>query len=184
MSGRRMPAEWEPHAATWIAWPHHEPDWPGKLAAIPWVYAEIVRVLGAHERVEILCPSEAVRDEAVSALAAHGVDTRSYGVSIVPTDRVWVRDSGPTAVLHEGVVECVRWRFNAWAKYDNYERDAEVAPAIARLARLPLVDALRPDGRGPAILEGGAIDVDGAGLLLATEECLLSSVQERNPGLG
>ena len=178
-----MPAEWEPHAATWIAWPHHEPDWPGKLAAIPWVYAEIVRALAPHERVEILCPSEPVRDEAASALAAHGVDARSYRISIVPTDRVWVRDSGPTAVLHDGAVECVRWRFNAWAKYDNYEHDAEVAAAIARLAGLPLVEAVRPDGRGPAILEGGAIDVDGAGLLLVTEECLLSPVQERNPGL-
>jgi agmatine deiminase len=178
-----MPAEWEPHAATWIAWPHHEPDWPGKLAAIPWVYAEIVRTLAPHERVEILCPSDAIRDEAVRALAAHGVDAASYGVSIVPTDRAWVRDSGPTGVLRDGHVELVRWRFNAWAKYDNYAADADVVPSIARLAGLPLVEALRPDGRGAAVLEGGAIDVDGAGLLLATEECLLSPVQERNPGL-
>ncbi len=178
-----MPAEWEPHAATWIAWPHHEPDWPGKLAAIPWVYAEIVRALLPQERVEILCPSEEGRDEAVRVLAAQGIAAGTYGVSIVPTDRVWVRDSGPTAVVRAGRVELVRWRFNAWAKYDNYARDADVAPALARLARLPLVEAQRPDGRGPAVLEGGAIDVDGAGLLLATEECLLSPVQERNPGL-
>ena len=69
----RMPAEWEPHRATWISWPHHAPDWPGKLGAIPWVYAEIARVLADHEPVEILCHSEAVLAEARAALDAHGV---------------------------------------------------------------------------------------------------------------
>ena len=68
-----MPAEWEPHRATWIAWPHHEPDWPGKLAAIPWVYAEIVRILASHEQVEILCHDEGVLGDAQTALDAHGV---------------------------------------------------------------------------------------------------------------
>ena len=68
----RMPAEWEPHAATWIAWPHHEPDWPGKLAPIPWVYAEIVRALHVYERVEILCHDAQVADDARAALDAHG----------------------------------------------------------------------------------------------------------------
>ena len=70
----RMPAEWERHRATWIAWPHHEPDWPGKLGPIPWVYAEIARVLHRHETVEILCHDEAVRDGARVMLDAHGVD--------------------------------------------------------------------------------------------------------------
>jgi agmatine deiminase len=183
MIDRRMPAEWEPHASTWIAWPHHEPDWPGKLAAIPWVYAEIVAKLARHERVEILCQSEGIRDEAVRVLDAHGVEPRRYGVAIVPTDRVWTRDAGPTAVIRDGGIELVRWRFTAWAKYDNYASDAAVPAAVARLTRLPLVEAERPDGAGPMVLEGGAIDVNGEGLLLATEECLLSSVQERNPGL-
>ena len=68
-----MPAEWEPHRATWISWPHHEPDWPGKLGSIPWVYAEIARVLAEHEPVEILCHSDDVREAARAALDAHGV---------------------------------------------------------------------------------------------------------------
>src|SRR5690606_11693813 len=93
-----MPAEWEPHEATWIAWPHHEPDWPGKLAAIPWVYAEIVRVLADHERVEILCHDEATADLARHALRMHEV-VDNYRLHIVPTDRVWTRDSGPTGVM-------------------------------------------------------------------------------------
>jgi agmatine deiminase len=188
MTGSRMPAEWEAHSATWISWPHHEPDWPGKLEAIGWVYAEIVRVIAAHEPVEILCQDAAIRDQASSALAAHDVggDTvgDSYRLHVVPTDRAWLRDSAPTATLRgDGKVEWVRWNFNAWAKYDNYAQDSRVGPQVAALTGLSIIDAQRPDGRGPAVLEGGAIDVNGEGLLLTTEECLLSDVQVRNPGL-
>ena len=94
-----MPAEWVRHRATWIGWPHHEPDWPGKLGAIPWVYAEIVRVLAAHEPVEILCDSDTVLAAAEEAIAAHGVRRDRVRLHVVPTDRVWLRDSGPTGVL-------------------------------------------------------------------------------------
>src|ERR1700682_6849895 len=93
--GRRMPAEWEKHDATWIAWPHHEPDWPGKLAPIPWVYAEIVRVLSDYDRVEILCHDETVADGARTLLSANGVKENRYRVHIVSSDRVWLRDSAP-----------------------------------------------------------------------------------------
>ena len=180
----RMPAEWEPHAATWIAWPHHEPDWPGKLEPIPWVYAEIVRVLSAHERVEILCHDREVCDRARTALTAHDVSAAGYRLHVVPTDRVWLRDSAPTGVVGaNGATVLMNWGFNAWAKYDNYGNDELVGEAIARITGLPRIAAARPDGRGRLVLEGGAIDADGAGTLLATEECLLSCVQERNPGL-
>ena len=180
----RMPAEWEPHAATWIAWPHHEPDWPGKLAPIPWVYAEIVRGLHAFERVEILCHDEQVRDDARRALDAHGVRRHGYRLHIVPNDRVWLRDSAPTGVLGaDGAPALANWRFNAWAKYDNYERDALVGQAIARITGLPRLEPLRPDTGERVVLEGGAIETNGAGLFLVTEECLLSTIQERNPGL-
>jgi agmatine deiminase len=181
---RRMPAEWEPHAATWISWPHHEPDWPGKLDAVGWVYAEIVRVLAPHERVEVLVLDDTIEDQARTALMAHGVPADRYRLHRVPTDRGWLRDTAPAGVLRDGgEVELVAWRFNAWAKYDNYTQDQAVPAAIARIAQLRIVDAMRPDGKGPAVLEGGAIDVNGEGLLLATEECLLSDVQVRNPGL-
>lgn len=182
----RMPAEWEPHAATWIAWPHHEPDWPGKLEAVKWTYAEIVRVLAARERVEVLCRDALLADEAASVLDSHGVPSSAYRLHQVPTDRVWLRDSAPTAVQqNDGRPALVRWTFTAWAKYPNYSADAAVAESIASITGLPLIDALRPDGRGPAVLEGGAIDTNGAGILLTTEECLLSTdVQVRNAGLG
>jgi agmatine deiminase len=182
--GIRMPAEWEGHAATWIAWPHHEPDWPGKLAPIHWVYAEIVRVLHGYERVEILCHDESVREGAVKHLAAHGVEPSRYRLHIVPTDRVWLRDSAPSFVLDAtGHGLLVNWRFNAWAKYDNYAQDERIGEVAEKITGLRRVEPMRPDGKGRVVLEGGAIDVNGEGIILVTEECLLSPIQERNPGL-
>jgi agmatine deiminase len=184
---RRMPAEWEPHAATWLAWPHHEPDWPGKFGPIPWVYAEIVRALAPHERVNIICHTGAVADSARACLEAHDVSASQYRLYIAPTDRVWVRDSGPTGVLRrDGTVELLHWGFNAWAKYDNYTRDAQLPQHIGnwtglRRTRIERPDA-SPNGKGPLVLEGGGIEVNGAGRILVTEEWLLSDVQVRNPG--
>lgn len=184
--GRTMPAEWEKHDATWIAWPHHEPDWPGKLAPIPWVYAEIVRALSEHERVEILCYDESVADNARLLLSAHGVqeNDRKYRLHTVPTDRVWLRDSAPTAVRRaDGVVELLDWGFNAWAKYDNYTKDALVGKAIAEITGLSRIEPVRPDNGERLVLEGGGIEVNGSGLILVTEEWLLTKVQVRNPGM-
>jgi agmatine deiminase len=179
-----MPAEWEPHRATWISWPHHEPDWPGKLGPIPWVYAEIARVLAAHERVEILCHSEDVRASARAAIDAHGVRADRVRLHVVPTDRVWLRDSGPIGVIDAGgEVQLISWGFNGWAKYDNWHRDVEIGTAIAGISRLPRIEPTRLDTGGRVVLEGGGIDVNGRGTLLVTEEWLLSDVQVRNPGL-
>jgi agmatine deiminase len=179
----RWPAEWEPHDATWLAWPHHEPDWPGKLGPIPWVYAEIVRVLHRNERVEIICHDETVREAAQRHLAAHGV-TSSCRFHIVPNDRVWTRDSAPTGVLRaDGRLEWVNWLFNGWAKYDNHANDEKVGVAIAAASDVPRIEPMRPDGRGRIVLEGGAIETNGRGTIMVTEECLLSPIQERNPGM-
>lgn len=183
MTAYSFPAEWAPHAATWIAWPHHEPDWPGKLAAISWVYAEIARVLSQHERVEILCHDESVKAAAHDHLAAHGV-VDGVRLHVVPTDRVWLRDSAPTFARDErGSIVLMNWLFNAWAKYPNYARDTEVGRAIAQITGLKRVEPSRPDGKGRLVLEGGGIETDGEGTLLVTEEWLLSDQQVRNPGL-
>ena len=180
----RFPAEWEPHAATWIAWPHHEPDWPGKFEPIPWVYAEIARVLAQSERVEILCHDETVREDAEACLAAHHVADR-VRLHLKPTDRVWLRDSAPTGVFRDnGALAWCHWGFNAWAKYDNYSSDATIGEFIAGAAGIDRVTPLRPDGAGRVVLEGGGIETDGRGTILVTEEWLLSGVQDRNPGLG
>ncbi len=179
-----MPAEWEPHAATWIAWPHNEPDWPGKLEAVHWAFVEVVRALVEGERVEILCHDGATRRRAVECLRRGGVPKERFGLHTVPNDRCWVRDSGPTAVLDaSGEVVWIRWRFNAWARYDNWRLDAGVAAAVARLSGLEQVEARRPGGDEQLVLEGGALDTDGDGTVMVTEECLLSGPQARNPGL-
>jgi agmatine deiminase len=139
MSSYTFPAEWERHDATWIAWPHHEPDWPGKLGPIPWVYAEIARVLAQHERVEILCHSDDVKAAAKEQLDAHHV-TDNVRLHVVPTDRVWLRDSAPTLVRDEsGGIVLMNWGFNAWAKYPNYARDVKVGRAIEKITGLPRV---------------------------------------------
>lgn len=180
----RMPAEWEPHRATWIAWPHFEPDWPGKLALIPWVYGEIVQALAPFEPIEILCQSEAERESARAILTAEAAHIDCVRFHLVPTDRSWVRDSGPTGVVDaRGAVSLVNWAFNGWSKYDNWRQDAEVGRAIAGLTGLPRIEPRRADTDERIVLEGGGIDVNGQGLLMATEESLLSQVQVRNPGL-
>jgi len=179
-----MPAEWDRHEATWIAWPHHEPDWPGKLDAIRWVYVDIVRVLAAGEHVEILCQDKQILTEARDYLDRTGVHPEGYRLHIVPTDRSWLRDSAPTAVRdRESKIAWIDWRFNAWAKYDNYRLDEQVPFAVEQISGLQRIEALRPDNGQRLILEGGAIDTDGEGTLLATEECLLSKTQSRNPGM-
>ena len=179
----RMPAEWEPHRATWISWPHHEPDWPGKLGAIPWVYAEIARVLAEQEQVEILCHDSTVRDSAARILAAHSVRAERVRLHLVPTDRVWLRDSAPTGVLGpSGERSWLNWAFSGWAKYPNHAFDSQVGAAIAGITGLPREEPSDEHG-ARFVLEGGGFDVNGIGLVLTTEEWLLSDVQIRNPGM-
>jgi agmatine deiminase len=174
-AGYRMPAEWEPHEATWIAWPHNREDWPGRFGAIPWVYGEIVRKLTRVERVCILVRDRALEEAARRVLCKVGANLNAVEFLEVPTNRVWLRDSGPIFVKNRrGEVALTWWRFNAWAKYDDYELDATVPDAIALRVN-------RPVWQTDMVLEGGSIDGNGAGLLMTTEECLLSPVQARNP---
>jgi agmatine deiminase len=180
---RRMPAEWELHDATWIAWPHEKTDWPTKLETIDWVYAEIVKALSGAELVQIICFDEQQKRRAEYCLKMHGVTDSAYKIHLLPTDRSWLRDSAPTAVINDGKVEWIAWTFNAWAKYDNYLRDQKVPELLAKVTKHSLIPAIRPDNGKPMVLEGGAIEADGEGTLIVTEECLLSEIQERNPGL-
>src|SRR5205814_9555008 len=132
---RRMPAEWERHEATWIAWPHHEPDWPGKLAPIPWVYSEIVRALSEFERVEVLCHNDAVAENARKLIATHGVKDGpdKYRLHIAPNDRVWLSDSAPTVVSRAvGDIELIDSGVMACGKYVNYSKDGDVGKVIVR----------------------------------------------------
>lgn len=190
LSRYRMPAEWEPHEATWLAWPHHRADWPGKFEAVPWVYAEIVRNLARRERVELIVNNAAAEKDARKVLARANALHENIRFHRWPTNRVWTRDSGCSFVLSdEGSrsgsaiknLAGVRWRFNAWAKYSNWQKDEKIGGLMAETAG---AKELRPVFRGkPVVLEGGSIEVNGAGTLLTTEECLLSTKQQRNPGM-
>jgi agmatine deiminase len=185
-----MPAEWEPHAATWIAWPHNPDDWPGKFRPIPWVFAEIVRHLSRVERVHILVNDLAAERRATSILRRGGANLARTHFHHWPTDRVWLRDSGPVFVKRAdgsvkdsgGNLAVTNWKFNAWAKYSNWRRDDQIPHRVAQLYNIP---EIQPEIDGHRlVLEGGSIDTNGSGVLLTTEECLLSEVQQRNPGLG
>jgi agmatine deiminase len=187
--GYRWPAEWEPHEATWLAWPHQRDDWPGKFAPIRWVYAEIVRHLSCVEPVHILVPSRRARRQAADCLDAHGVDLERIHFFPIASDRSWVRDTLPTFVVKPRAeadrLAAIDWRFNGWAKYANHRKDDRIT---RRLARQLGWKRFRPKaaigGRAKrVVLEGGAIDGNGLGCLLTTEECLLSPIQARNPGL-
>jgi agmatine deiminase len=181
--GYRMPAEWEPHEATWIAWPHNRDDWPGKFAAIPWVYAEIVRHLHQSEEVRVLVGGSAGERRARDVLARLPLEWSRIAFIPVRTDRVWARDYLHTTVFAEdGGVCWLKWRFNGWAKYPNWKRDNSAALRLgAHVRPAPCYAPAFENGAG-VVLEGGSIDVNGQGLLLTTEECLLSDVQQRNPG--
>jgi agmatine deiminase len=190
----RMPAEWAPHAATWIAWPHNPEDWPGKFQPIPWVYSEIVRHLSCVEDVHILVNNADSERRATGLLRRAGANLARLHFHHWPTDRVWLRDSGPIFVKAEAVDPSVpailaitNWKFNAWAKYDNWHRDDQIPDHVAKLYDMPQFKpeiALPSSSPHRLVLEGGSIDTNGAGILLTTEECLLSEIQQRNPGLG
>jgi agmatine deiminase len=180
-----MPAEWEPHEATWIGWPHRVSDWPGRFAPIPWVYSEIVKKVSPGEKVRILVGTEAHENRARKVLRRVGVRASRVEFLRFPTDRGWTRDFGPIFVRSGGSapeVAIARFRFNGWAKYPDWTQDDRVPERAAAALGL----RLRPvSWKGmPVVLEGGSIDVNGRGTLLTTEECLLDpAVQTRNPGL-
>jgi agmatine deiminase len=184
MSGAvRWPAEWEPHAATWLAWPHNVSDWPGKFRCIPWVYCEILRHLVRSEHIRLLVQDETHAARARSMLRRADVPTDRIDFLPIPTDRGWMRDSGPFFVLRGGAPAVMPVRFTGWAKYPDHLEDARTPRRAAGLLSLPVLDApAAPDGSA-FVLEGGAVDGNGAGTVLTTEECLLDpAVQVRNPG--
>jgi agmatine deiminase len=182
--GYRMPAEWEPHESTWLAWPHFRDDWPGKFEPIPWVYAEIVRNLARHERVDLIVNDASSEKRVRAVLEKADALTDDVIFHHWRTDRVWTRDSGcifltPSAGQEDAKRLALHFQFNAWAKYPNYAHDEKVGEHMANAAGARVVEPYNKKHR--VVLEGGSIDVNGCGTLLTTEECLLSTTQQRNP---
>jgi agmatine deiminase len=179
--GYSMPAEWGSHEATWLGWPHELTDWPGKFSPIPWAFAEIVRHLSQVERVYLFVESRAAESRIRTILKKSGANLSAVDFFRIPTDRGWMRDSGPICVTNSsGEVAFTHWRFNGWAKYDNHKKDAQVVTTANKNLKCRVWQPMHKGRR--VVLEGGSIDVNGRGMLLTTEECLLSKTQERNPG--
>jgi agmatine deiminase len=185
--GYRMPAEWEPHEATWLGWPHNTSDWPGKLDTIRWVYGEMIRRIASGEIVRILANDRRSAAMARSYLKRAGAGLANLKFITFPTNRGWMRDSGPIFVRNEMAgrsrTAIVHFHFNAWAKYSDWQKDRRVPEMAARLLRKQLFHAKWKDR--DFVIEGGGIEVNGRGTLLTTEECYLDPrIQVRNPGLG
>jgi len=186
--GYAMPAEWEPHAATWLAWPHHEADWPGKMEAVRWVYGEMARKISPGETVRILVRHRAEEKLAASHLKRAGCDLKNVRFIVHPTNRGWMRDTGPIFVRkaesgkRKAETAIVHFHFNAWAKDNHWRKDRKIPEMAAGLLRKKLFRAGL--GGKPFILEGGGIEVNGRGTLITTEECYLHpTIQVRNPGM-
>jgi len=190
--GYSMPAEWEPHAATWLGWPHNETDWPGKIDTIRWVYGEMTRKISAGETVRILVRHRAEQKFAASYLKRAGCDLKKIEFVVHPTNRGWTRDTGPIFVKKgpkskvqspKSETAIVHFHFNGWAKYDNWRKDTQVPVTAARMLGKKIFHA-ECDGK-PFVIEGGGMELNGRGTLLSTEECYLDpKIQVRNPGLG
>jgi len=191
-----MPAEWEPHGATWIAWPHNPLDWPRRFPAIPWVVADIVRYLARTEIVNIVVEHKVHETSARKILVEANVFKTVPEGSIVfhrwPTDRMWVRDSGATFVVRDSKgrkeLGAVCWGFNAWAKYNDWHKDARISAKMASEAKCNKSNTWHPEitikkKTRRVVLEGGGIEANGAGVVMVTEEWLLSDTQVRNPGI-
>ncbi len=178
----RMPAEWEPHTATHLAWPANCADWPGKFAAVRWAFVEFVRHIAATETVRLAVNTEKDELTARRMFADAHVNMDKVVFHRFALDRGWMRDISPCFVYTpSGERQCVRFRFNGWAKYDNHKMDARWAEEIAEALCLPITEACH--ARRTVVLEGGALDCNGQGVLLTTEECLLDQqCQVRNPG--
>jgi agmatine deiminase len=170
--GYRWPAEWEPHAATWISWPHNHDTWPGKFELIPPIFARWARQIAAFEPVRILAGRGTVLEQARQHLG----DTAQVELIDLETNDAWARDYGPIFLVKPGGGKAVvNWQYNAWGgKYPPFDRDNAIPTEVARRYDLPCFGAAM-------VLEGGAIEGNGQGVLMTTESCLLHP--GRNPHL-
>ncbi len=184
ITSRRLPAEWEKHAGTLLSFPHEGADWPGKYGAVQWAFVEMIKKVSASEPVFLLVKSPSHRDRVEQMLERAGTDLQTIQYICQPSNRNWMRDSGPIIVRrNKNDREALNFHFNGWAKYGNYRLDMHTAPVVASALKIPVTQVLYK-GRH-VVLEGGAIDSNGCGTLVTTEECLLDpSVQVRNPGFG
>lgn len=173
-----MPAEWQPHRATWLSWPYNRETWPTQLESVREVWIRMIQALALNEKVFLLVNDEQTRQDVTSRLTNCGVLMENISILKIPTMDVWIRDYGPTFLLRkkkEDPLALNDWVFNGWGgKYRSYEDDDRVAADISALLEVPVF-------KHSVVLEGGSIEVNGAGTCLTTEQCLMN--RNRNPNL-
>lgn len=175
--GFHFPAEFAPHTATWLSWPHKEASWPGKIETIFPVYAEFIKHVAEGERVNVNVANETMKQKAIAHLEKAGANLQQVNFFFHPTNDAWCRDHGPAFLIHktEKKKMVVDWGYNAWGgKYPPYDLDDVVPTLIAKHYGLPVVHP-------GIVMEGGSVDFNGRGTVLTTTSCLLNP--NRNPHL-
>ena len=180
LSGFRMPGEWEVQKSVWIAWPYNKNDWPGLYKFIPEVILEIINKISKHQKVNLIVNSKIKSIKKI--LKSNKI--KNISLHKIKTDRIWLRDSGPiflTNKKHKKKI-ILNFVFSGWAKYKNYKNDNKINNKLSKIIKLKKINpTIKKNGKlRKVIMEGGAFDVNGAGTILLTEECLLSKIQERN----
>jgi agmatine deiminase len=177
---RRFPAEWEKQQGILLCFPHNGKDWPGKYEAIQWAFVEFIKKVAAFEQVILVVADENQKNKVNEMLKTAAVETTQVSYVIHKTNRSWMRDSGPIIVKNGTKREALNFNFNGWAKYKNILLDKFIPEKVSGFLNVPLTQVVYK-GK-PVILEGGAIDSNGCGTLLTSEECLMHpTIQVRNP---
>jgi agmatine deiminase len=177
---RRFPAEWETQQGILLCFPHNGNDWPGKYQAIQWAFVEFIKKVSTYETVFLVVKDASLQAKVTEMLTMATVDLNAIHFIIQNTNRSWMRDSGPIIVKNGTALEALNFNFNGWAKYSNYRLDKDVPKVVADVLKIPLTQVTYK-GK-PVILEGGALEVNGKGTLITSEECLLHpTIQVRNP---
>ena len=178
-NNRRFPAEWEKQQGILLCFPHNGKDWPGKFEAIQWAFVEFIKKIATFEQVFLIVADEDLKAKVIEILETATVQMANISFIIYKTNRSWMRDSGPIIVKNGTKREALNFNFNGWAKYKNINLDKHVPTKVSKFLNIPIIQVLH-NGK-PVIVEGGAIDSNGCGTLLTSEECLLHpDIQVRN----
>ncbi len=178
---RRFPAEWEEQRGLLLCFPHNGNDWPGKYGAIKWAFVEFIKKVTTYESLFLVVASEELKTKVSEMLEIAHVELDKITFIIQKTNRSWMRDSGPIIVKNGKKLEALNFNFNGWAKYKNYKLDRRIPEMVAKKLEIEITQVTY-QGK-PVILEGGALEVNGKGTLITSEECLLHpDIQVRNPG--
>ena len=187
LEGFRMPGEWEVQKSVWIVWPYNKEDWPGLFTNIPNVISKIVSNLSVNQKVNLIIKSRKDKIKVKKILKKFRNNLSNIKFYSIPTNRIWIRDTGPIFLINDktGDKIILNFKFNGWSKYKDYQKDNKINNKIVKLIKIKKIDpTIKIKNKLKRIvLEGGAIDVNGKGSVILTRECLLSKVQERNPGV-